>query len=358
VKFSVNHSTSFAIAMYGRDEVLKSAKLLEELGVFSCAALMDHLNWYPDYAKIYSAWIMATEVAIATKSLDVGILVSDVFRTHPVQAAQHALHLQQILGKNRHFIVGLGAGEGPNLQAWGIDASKPVSHLEEAIQVMKLVMSSHPRNKVSFDGKYYKFKKQFLQFPDFESSGLPRPRIWMAASSPRTLKITAKYADGWIPVGCTPALYKKQAEIVLGEGRDVELGYNTFISISKKDPDEAKKQASIAGSVFACRPEILEALGIEVPEKLDFIKHFSLPTISKHKRHQGNAVAFCQEHVPQEVVLDTVLAGSPDEIVGQIEKWMEAGCQHFGLQFLGKDYFESVKLFASDVIPHFSRTTG
>ncbi len=311
---------------------------------------MDHVNWYPDYAKIYSAWLMAAEIAMATTKMDMSIMVADVFRTHPVQMAQHAMHLQQI-SKGR-FILGLGAGEGPNLQGWGIDASKPVSHLEEAIQIIKQLFESNPKNKVTFEGKYYTFSKQFLQFPEF---GLPVPKVWMAAQSPRSLKIAAKYADGWIPVGCTPKLYKEQATIVKSEGRPVEMGYNTFLSISKDDPEKARNIAGVAASLFACRPEILKDLNIEMPEKLSFVKHFSLEKVSEHKRHQGNAMAFCQEHVPRDLTLSTVLAGTPDDIIGQIEKWIAAGCEHFGLQFLGENYWESVKLFSKEVIPHFDK---
>ncbi|MFX0100744.1 MAG: LLM class flavin-dependent oxidoreductase [Candidatus Hodarchaeota archaeon] len=347
VKFSVNHSTSFAIAMFGREEVLKSAKLLEELGNFDGASIMDHINWYPDYAKIYSAWIMATEIAMVTKKLDVGIMVSDVFRTHPVQMAQHALHLQQVA--NGRFILGLGAGETVNLSPWSIEAEKPVSHLEEAIQVLKLLFESHPKNKATFEGKYYNFKKQYLQFPDYAH---PKPKIWLAAGSPRTLKITAKYADGWIPVGCTPKLYKEQAKIVKSENREIEMAQNTFLSISKDDPEQAKNVASLAAAVFVMRPEILSEHGIEMPEKLDFIKHFKFEKVSKHKRHMGHAMEFMNEHVPRDLVLETVLAGSPEDIIKQIKKMKDAGCEHFGLQFLGQDFWGSVKMFSEEVIPH------
>ena len=352
VKFSVQNATAFCSMVYGRDEMLKAARLIEELGNYSMLSVMDHVNWYPDYTEIYSAWLMVAEIAMAMKKGDIGIMVSDVFRTHPVQMAQHALHMQKLSG-NR-FTLGIGAGEGPNLQGWGIESGKAVSRMEEAIQVFKLLFESDPKNKVSFEGKYYTFKKQFLQFKKKVEDVITPPKIWVAAGSPRTLKLAAKYADGWIPVGLTPGLYKEQAAIVRSEGRKVELAYNAFISISDKDPAAARERMKYIGMIQCLRPEAMKAIGIEVPEKVDFIKHFSKPGVSDHKRHQGSAMEFAMKaNIPLEKVMEPVLAGTADDVIGQIEKWTGAGCEHFMMQFFGDDYWGSLDLFSKKVIPYF-----
>lgn len=347
VKFSVHHATAWASRYYGREEMLKSAQKVEELGNYALNTCMDHLNWYPDGAEIYSAYLMAAEMASVTTKPGVGIMVTDMFRTHPVQMALHAMHLQRMSGNRFH--LGLGAGEAVNSKPWGIDASKPVSRLEEAVQVIKQLLGSSRRNKVTFNGEYYKMKRQFLQFPTEDP-----PKIWLAAASPRTLGITAKYADGWVPVGYSPALYKQHAEIVRGEGRDVEMGLNAWIAISKDAPDDARNVMKLAGSVLCLRPEILGEHGIEVTDKVDFVDHFQLPNMRKQKSHAGSALQFCMDHdVPEEAIMSTVLAGSPDDVIGQLERMIAAGCEHFFLQFMGKEYWDQLELFSKDVIPHF-----
>ncbi|MHA1793382.1 MAG: LLM class flavin-dependent oxidoreductase [Promethearchaeota archaeon] len=347
IKFGVSHSTSFSMQYYGRDEIIKSSKLLEELGNFDMSAVMDHLSWYPDTAEIYSGLMMAAEVIMNTQALSVGVLVTDVFRTHPVQIALHALHLQRMSGGR--FILGLGAGEGPNLSAWGIDSSKPVSHLEEAIQVIKLLLTSGPKNKVTFNGKYFSFKKQYLQMQVDDP-----PKVWMAACSPRTLRITSKHADGWLPIGASPELYAEQAKIVKSEGRDITMAYNAYTSISKADPESARERMKYVGAVQCLRPEILKKNGIDVPEKVDFIKHFALPKVGAHKRHQGHAMEFAIKHeIPEDVLLSPVLAGSPEDIIEQIEAYIKAGCEYFCIQFFGPDYWNQVKLFSNEVISYF-----
>ncbi|MHA1384810.1 MAG: LLM class flavin-dependent oxidoreductase [Candidatus Helarchaeota archaeon] len=344
VNFSVQHATNFTNLGFGRAEVLKSATTVEKLGCYYMNSVQCHTNWMPNNAEVFSSWIMATELANTTKNTKIGIMVTDVFRTHPVQIALNSLHLQR-LSKGR-FILGLGAGEGANLNNFGVTWDKAVSHLEEAVQYIKLLLKSNYKNKVNFDGNYYKLNKAFLQMP-VETP----PEIWIAAGSPRTLKLTAKYADGWIPVGCTPKLYKKQAKIVDSEDRPVKKGYNIFTYISEKDSEKAKKIMDLISCIFCLRPEIAKEYNIEIPEKLDFIKHFKLP-LKKQKSHNVKAMDFAQKHIPQEVRMQTVLAGSPDEIIEQIEKWVNAGCEYFSLQFFGDDYWNSLKLFAEKVVPH------
>ncbi len=348
IKFSIHHATNFSNMIYGRNEMLKSVKITDQLG-YKMNSVMCHMNWMPNSAEIVSSWIMASEFAMNTINTDVGIIVTDVFRNHPSQIALNSAHIQRILKNNNRFVLGLGAGEGANILNFGIKWEKPVSHLEEAVQVIKLLFESNPKNKVSFEGNFFNLKKSFLQFPN----KIP-PKIWLAAGRERSLNIAAAHADGWIPVGSTPELYKKQARVIDSKGRQVEKAYNCFISMSKKDPEKAKKVADLVASVTCCRHEILETHGIkmDIPEGMDFIKHFALP-MKKQKTYTANSMSFSQKNIPEEIRLQTVLSGSPDEIIQQIEKWIEAGCEHLCLQFIGDDYFSSLKEFANEVMPHF-----
>ncbi|MHA1378185.1 MAG: LLM class flavin-dependent oxidoreductase [Candidatus Helarchaeota archaeon] len=345
VKFSVHHATNFTNLGFGREEVLRSIGIVEKLGCYDMNTVQCHINWYPNEAEVFSSWIMAAEMANHTKRTNIGIMVTDVFRTHPAQMALNALHLQRL--SNGRFILGLGAGEGANLTNFGISWEKAVSHLEEAVQYLKLLFQSSPKNKVQFEGNYFKLNNVFLQMP----AKIP-PKIWLAAGSPRTLKITAQYADGWIPVGSTPKLYKKQLKIINSEGRKIEKAYNAFTYISKKDPDKAKEFMDVIGSVQCMRPEICEEFNVTVPEKIDFIKHFKLP-LRKQKSHTAKALGFAQKHIPIEIRMQPILAGSPDEIIEQVEEWRKAGCENLVLQFWGDDYWNSLKLFADEVVPHF-----
>lgn len=346
IKFSVQHATNFTNLGFGRKEVLKSAEIVEKLGCFYMNSVQCHVNWYPNNAEIFSSWIMASELAMTTKRTNIAIMVTDIFRTHPVQIALNSLHLQRL--SNGRFILGLGVGEGANLTNFGINWEKAVSRLEEAVQVIKLLFESSPKNKANFQGKFYNLNDIFLQFP-VETI----PKIWMAAGSPRTLKIAAKYADGWIPVGLIPKLYEDQIKIINSEGRQIEKGLNAFIYISKDNPEKASKFMDVIACVQSIRPEICEEFNIMVPENMDFIKHFKLP-LKKQSSHHARAIDFAQKNIPEDIRMQSVLAGSPEDIIEQIKNWEKAGCEHISLQFLGDDYWNSLKLFAEEVIPYFN----
>lgn len=45
--------------------------------------------------------------------------------------------------------------------------------------------------------------------------------------------------------------------------------------------------------------------------------------------------------------------GTPDGCIGQIEKFVEAGCRHFIFGIGGKDWDEVIRLFGRKVIPYF-----
>ena len=113
VKFSIQHATNFTNLGFGREEVLKSASTAEKLGTYYMNSVQCHTNWMPNSAEVFSSWIMATELANLTNKMKIGIMVTDVFRTHPVQIALNSLHLQRL--SNGRFVLGLGAGEGANL---------------------------------------------------------------------------------------------------------------------------------------------------------------------------------------------------------------------------------------------------
>ncbi|MHC1590492.1 MAG: LLM class flavin-dependent oxidoreductase [Candidatus Helarchaeales archaeon] len=345
IKFSIHQATNFSNLNFGREEVLKSARLCEELGCFDMNTIMCHLNWYPKTAEIYASWIMASEIALSLEKTQVGIMVTDVFRTHPAQIALNALHLQRICRGG--FNLGLGAGEGANLLDFGIDHKFAVSRLEEAVQVVRLLLNSSPKNKASFEGRFFKLNKVFLQFAVKQP-----PRIWLAAGSPRTLKLTGEHADGWIPIGYTPELYREHCKMVNQAGRNVEKGLNIFIALSKKEPEKARELARMLGSVLCLRPEILKDHVDEFPKKLDFIEHFKLP-LKKQASHAAKAIDFAQKNVPPEVIDSMVLSGTPENVIESIEKWEKAGCENLFLQFIGDDYWGSMRLFAEEVAPHF-----
>ena len=57
-------------------------------------------------------------------------------------------------------------------------------------------------------GKYYQLEGACLQAPPIRK---PHPPTYMASGGKRTLALTGKLGDGWLPIGYTPELFEDHA---------------------------------------------------------------------------------------------------------------------------------------------------
>ena len=72
--------------------------------------------------------------------------------------------------------------------------SKPVGHLDEALDVIRLLWNAD--GAVDFDGQFYPLRDAVLGLSPYTPGG---PPIWIAAHKPRMLGITGRKGDGWLP---------------------------------------------------------------------------------------------------------------------------------------------------------------
>ena len=84
-----------------------------------------------------------------TEKIRVGVVVTDVITHHPAVLAQTALTLDHVT--QGRAILGLGSGEQLNVGPYGMEWSKPVGHLDEALDVIRLLWNAE--GAVDFDGR-------------------------------------------------------------------------------------------------------------------------------------------------------------------------------------------------------------
>jgi len=215
LKFGIQNGLNVARAGYTEDQILTACILADKTG-YDSIFYMDHTNvpqW--KHAIVLDPWVMLSAIAAVTQNVELGTCVTDAIRRHPSNIALAAISLDRV-SKGR-AILGIGAGEAQNLKEFCIPFEKPVSKWEEQIQVIHKLYDSTPDNTVSFDGKYYKLEGACLQAPPIRK---PRPPTYMAAGGKRTLAMTGKLGDGWLPIGYTPELFadhKAQIEKSLDE---------------------------------------------------------------------------------------------------------------------------------------------
>ena len=93
----------------------------------------------------------------------------------------------------------IGSGEAESTVPFGYDYSRPVAALEQALIEMRSLFDTGAMP--SGVGR----------------TGLDRssvPEIWVAAQRPRMLRLTGRYADGWLPLPSRPEEYAEQLAVI------------------------------------------------------------------------------------------------------------------------------------------------
>jgi phthiodiolone/phenolphthiodiolone dimycocerosates ketoreductase len=320
--------------------------------------------WTPDHLvgtgvrrwDALEAWCTLTGLAIQTKRITLATGVSDTHRYHPAALAQKVATLD-VISQGR-AVLGIGIGEAMNLVPYGIPYNKPIARTEEALEVIRRLWS---QDFIDYEGNYYQLKNAFLQpkpsVPISEKKYRSTVPIFVAASSPRTMQMVAKYGDGWLPANLPPNEYAegitKIKETAKEYGRDpeaIEPAHFTYLAIGKDKEATRKAVLPQAKMLLLSRPKIIEKLGFKPPTD-EFEMTFNL-VFPEHAR----AWVEKAQTLPDEVVdKSPYIIGTPDDAVGRIEEYVEAGCRHFVINFQvsASALKETSKLFAEKVIPYF-----
>ncbi|HUQ41165.1 MAG TPA: LLM class flavin-dependent oxidoreductase [Candidatus Limnocylindrales bacterium] len=163
---------------------------------FDWFSVSDHFQETPGQGgglPCFESLAMLTAAALETKRIRVGCLVFCVSYRHPIVLAK-ALSAIDALSSGR-VTCGLGAGwHEPEYRAYGIPfptAGVREDQLEEYAHVLR-VLFDEPF--ADFVGAHYTLDHA----PNFPKPLQPRLPIWIGGGGEkRTLRTTAKYADGW-----------------------------------------------------------------------------------------------------------------------------------------------------------------
>ena len=329
------------------DAVVKAAQRREQQG-FDAIWWADHLLhwfplsiWTPDLVPQAAAgqrsphvWFdpvpVVAAAAAATREVRLGIGVTDLVRRHPASLAQTALTLDHLTGGR--FVLGVGAGEALNLSPFGLANARPLSRLDEGLEVMRLLMTED--EPIDFEGEHFRLRGATL---GLRPLGDRPPPVWVAAHRPRGLEVVGRRADGWLPLATDPPQYAGMLASVqvaaAAAGRQagaVTPGlYARIVVTESREVAEAAIDGSLLMRFIALtRPaEAYAVRGAEHPlgEGAFGLTSF-LPT--GYDREQALALAAA---VPVEVVRDSVVYGTPDEVAATIAEFVAVGARHVQL---------------------------
>lgn len=342
------------VARLGLDEtqVITACQIADRMDYDSIWA-MDHSN-VPQWknAIVNDAWIMLAAIGALTQNVEVGTCVTDAIRRHPSAIALSTITLDRVT-KGRGML-GIGAGEAQNVVDFGIEFTKPVAKFKEQLEVIHRLFESGVDNHVSYNGEFYKLNDASLQT---KSIRMPRPPIYIAAGAPKTLELCARYGDGWIPIGYTPELFRNHVNVIKENakkiGRDIS-GFQFANDVDvyfSDDGEEAWNKMKNAVKVSLYKPELLKVHNILQDSEFDFRRYFTEYAMNKPELMEQMKRAALK--IPDSVARTAIGVGKADDIIQMLERFIQAGTNHFIIRFWGEGYFKNIEMFGNKVIPYF-----
>jgi len=342
------------VARLGLDEtqVITACQIADRMDYDSIWA-MDHSN-VPQWknAVVNDAWIMLAAIGALTQNVEVGTCVTDAIRRHPSAIALSTITLDRVT-KGRGML-GIGAGEAQNVVDFGIEFTKPVAKFKEQLEVIHRLFESGVDNHVSYNGEFYKLNDASLQT---KSIRMPRPPIYIAAGAPKTLELCARYGDGWIPIGYTPELFRNHVNVIKENakkiGRDIS-GFQFANDVDvyfSDDGEEAWNKMKNAVKVSLYKPELLKVHNILQDSEFDFRRYFTEYAMNKPELMEQMKRAALK--ITDSVARTAIGVGKADDIIQMLERFIQAGTNHFIIRFWGEGYFKNIEMFGNKVIPYF-----
>jgi F420-dependent oxidoreductase-like protein len=210
---------------------------LEDLGFDSL--------WLPDHFFLKSgrdtpmleAWTLLAGLALETRRVRLGTLVSSNTFRHPALLAKQAVTVDHL--SNGRLELGIGTGWfRDEHEAFGLDFPEPrelVSRFEESVRLLDTYLSN---DASSFDGRHYRLDRVHNQPRPIQR---PRPPLLMGAHRPRMLRLAARYADTWNSHGPVEELRQRNEQLMAAcaaIGRDPATLRRSVFHSSAQSPDE------------------------------------------------------------------------------------------------------------------------
>lgn len=170
-------------------------QLADELG-YSTGWIPDHFysGWGDAEGPCFEAWTALSALAVLTKHIRLGTMVSGNTYRHPAVLANMVATIDHM--SNGRLELGIGAGwMQAEHEGYGIPLPPPrerLDRLDEATQVLRLLFTERRAN---FEGTYYQLHNALCEPKPIQK---PYPHLLIGGGGEkRTLRVVAKYADEW-----------------------------------------------------------------------------------------------------------------------------------------------------------------
>jgi len=325
------------------DSAVEFAVGAERLGVDS---LWNAEGWAHDAATPL-AYLMAK-----TTSLRFGSGIFQVGTRTPGLIAMTAQALDSLSGGR--FILGLGTSGPQVIEGWhGIPFSKPVLHTKEVIEICRKIFTGE---KFSYDGQHWQLPLTKERGGTGLSKSLlpgatPTPNlpIYVASLGPRNLHMTGELADGWLGTVFLP----ETADVFLNPlklgakeaGRsisDIDIVVGTrvqFTEDTEKLAEELKPGLAFQFGAMGTKNQNFYADAYRRQGWADEVSRIQSLWIAGKRDEARN-------QVPTDMVLRSVVAGSPAEVKEKLTLYKQVGVNTFRVDPAGRSITDRLDTLA------------
>jgi alkanesulfonate monooxygenase SsuD/methylene tetrahydromethanopterin reductase-like flavin-dependent oxidoreductase (luciferase family) len=191
----------------------------------------------------FEVWTMLSWIAGATSNINVATRVLGVPYRSPAMVAKMAETLDRLSGGR--LILGLGGGSADHeFRAFGLgvpSAREKIDGLEDAVRVIRGLWSE---NAFTYAGRHH-----HTEAADLEPKPAHDIPIWLGTFGKRSLAVTGRLADGWIPSlnyappEQIPAMRDRidaAAEAIGRDPREIRFVYNVEVGAADNHGLEAE----------------------------------------------------------------------------------------------------------------------
>lgn len=326
-------SATRAFLVGARAMRLDSVMLIDHFqNVFPSVIWDKELTWLaaqrPTPHEFFDYQVLLGHLASRVGRMRLGVGVTEPIRRHPVLIAQAMMTLSHLT--KRAPILGIGAGERMNIDPYGLDPSRPVARLEEALQIIRLCLST--QGPISFSGRYFRLERATM---DLKPARGRVPEIWIAGHGPRMLALTGRYGDGWYPTAVvSPREYADKLATIRAAAADagrnpaaITPALHRFMVIAAT---EREARAML-------KTKVIRALGLMAPADLwrqagvvhPFGEHFNALVDFVPDRYDRSTMDEAIAAVPDELIAEgPLLWGTPDQVVTRLRAFGDAGLRY------------------------------
>ncbi len=316
--------------------IVEFAQEAESLGYDSVWFAEHHFS---NYGYIPNPLLMATRVAAETSTIRVGTAVLVLPFWDPLRVAEDIALTDQLTGGRLE--VGVARGYQPfEFRRFGLDQTESRERTEESLAIINAALSGEP---FTFNGKFHQIPETTIYPRPWQQ---PSPPIWLAASTQESFDIGGQY-------GLRP--------LTTLSGRPVSVLEQAWANLQR-----SRERYPWAPLDFGVQAQVVVTPSDERARSQ--MEHFL------YQSRQSTALRSGREHVVSgvseplpfegepdldEMFESRTLSGAPPTVVKKLERFRAAAnISMLSLVLHGggmtpKTVLESMRLFASDVMPAF-----